>query len=62
MDYKYIYVLDYNTASAYKIELNGLDKRINNVEVILKSRGLNIDECAYMCTNSELEFETIDII
>lgn len=62
MDYKYIYVLDYNTDNAYKIELNELDKQIKDVEVILNSRGLNIDECAYMCTNSELEFETIDLI
>lgn len=62
MDYKYIYILDYNTDSAYKIELTELDKRIKNVEVILNNRGLNIDECAYMYSNNELEFENIDLI
>lgn len=62
MDYKFMYVLDYNNNKAYKIELNKMDKMIENTEIILKGRGLNLDECAYMYSDDELEFESIDLI
>ena len=57
---EYLYVLDFNSASIYEIELDDKDQELESEE-ILSRRGLNADECNFMFTKSKLELETINI-
>lgn len=44
--------MDYNTSTISRIDITGNEE---NIETILKNKGFNIDECAYMISDEEID-------
>ena len=54
---EFMYILDFNTASVYRIDITN-DNR--EAEDILNDHGLNIDECQFMTTSNDItEIKTL---
>lgn len=55
---EYLYIMDYNSGSIYRYTIAENDERDN--ETILKSLGLNENECIVMYSDNYIEIEDIE--
>lgn len=58
-NYGYIYLLDCCDCTVCEIERDEIDEEADDIEFSLKRRGLSIDTCLYMYSDSKIDYITI---
>lgn len=51
---EYLYVMDYSDATISRINITDIED--DDVERILKEKDFNVDECAYMYSDKEINY------
>lgn len=55
---EYLYIMDYSDCTISRINITDIE--YDDIDRILKEKGFNVDECAYMYSDKEIN--NIDII
>lgn len=53
MNEEWLYILSYSNSEIYELNVTNIES--DDVEEIIKTYGLNSDECAYMFTTSKID-------